>query len=96
MKDDTKLIATRISPEAFEVLQIALLAEQADSMQELLRPVIEEYANVLGREPEVQAVKTNLQAYRDRKQGVKRLPRNRRSAQPARSRAKKPDADDSS
>jgi hypothetical protein len=94
MKDDTKLVATRISPEAFETLQIALLAEEAESMQELLRPVIEEYARSVAGEPEVQAINTSLQTYRDRKRGVKRLPKSRRSTRSGPSQPEKSAGDD--
>ena len=87
-KKDTelKLVATRVSPSAFRVLQIALVVEGAESMQELLRPIVEAYAKALEAEPEVRAIMDNVDEYRARKTGVARLPRSEeRAARPPKS-----------
>lgn len=86
--NDTRLVATRVSPEAFDVLQIALLAEGAESMQELLRPIVEEYAEKLAREPEVRAIMDSVEDYRARKAGVRRL----RGSRPSRGEASDPES----
>ena len=72
---DTRQVATRVSPETWELLQVALLVEGAETMQELLCPVVEDYARRLSDAPEVKAIQQSARAYRDRKQGVKRLER---------------------
>lgn len=70
----THLVATRVSTDALETLQIGMLIERAESMQELLRPVVEDYAARLAAEPEVQAIRKQVEDYGDRKAGVDRLP----------------------
>jgi hypothetical protein len=72
---DLRLVAVRIAPAAYDVLQVGLLLEGAESMQELLRPVVEEYAKRLEAEPELQSIMDDVEAYRARKAGVERLPR---------------------
>jgi hypothetical protein len=67
-------VATRISPDAHETLEVLRLVEGAESMQELLRPVIEDFAARMGEDPEIAAIRTRVQAARDRRQGVNRLP----------------------
>jgi hypothetical protein len=78
-RDESRLVATRISPDAFAVLQVALLTEGAESMQDLLRPVVEQYAAELAAEPEVEAIMERVKDYRARKAGVRRLRNGRQS-----------------
>jgi hypothetical protein len=77
--DDTKQVATRVSREAFDTLQVALIVEGVDTMQELLRPVVEDYARRLADEPEVKAINASVSAYRDRKRRTKRAPASRKA-----------------
>lgn len=70
----TRQIATRVPEETWRILQVGLLIEEAETMQELLRPVVEEYARHLAAQPEVQAIIGEVERYRDRKQGIRRLP----------------------
>jgi hypothetical protein len=74
---DSKQVATRVAPTTWEVLQIGLLLEDVETVQDLLRPVVEEYAERLEREPEVQAILKEVRGYQARKSGVSRLPRAR-------------------
>jgi hypothetical protein len=69
----TRQVATRISDDDFRVLQVGLVVEDASTMQDLLRPVIERFARELEREPEVAKILRESQAYRDRKSGVRRI-----------------------
>jgi hypothetical protein len=81
--DDRKIVATRVSAETLRVLQVALVAEGAETMQELLRPVIEEYARKMEGQPEVRAIIESVEDYRARKAGVERLsPRPKRRSRP--------------
>ncbi len=92
--ENTKQVATRVSSETFDTLQIALIVEGVETMQELLRPVVEEYARTLADEPEVKAINSSVGAYRDRKRGVKRLPEDRETTPPDQSQPQKSAEDD--
>jgi hypothetical protein len=83
----TKQVATRVSPETWQVLQLALVMAEVDTLQDLLRPVVEEFAKEFAGAPEYQAIKDELAAYRARVQGVESLKRPQRKA---RKRAAKP------
>ena len=74
-KDDTHQVATRVSNEAWEILLVGLVAERAPSMQELLRPAVEGYAEKLEKEPEVKAILAEVDKYQSRKHGIKKLTR---------------------
>jgi hypothetical protein len=65
-------VSTRVSPEAFALLEIGTLVEKL-SMQDLLRPIVEEYAQELSRQPEVIAIAEQVEAYQTRTTGVERL-----------------------
>src|SRR4051812_48486464 len=71
--DDTRQVATRVSQDAWQILQIGLLVEGAATMQQLLRPVVEAYASELAAQSEEQAIKRNAEAYQDQNRGVARL-----------------------
>ena len=73
-REAARQVATRVSKETLEVLQLGLLLDDAETMQDLLRPVVEDYARRLAAEPEVQAMRRSARRYRDRKQGLSRLP----------------------
>lgn len=79
-RDETRQVATRVPPETWELLQVGLLIEGVETMQDLLRPVIESYARTLSEEPEVVAIRENMAHYRDRKQGIDRIPRSKQRA----------------
>jgi hypothetical protein len=64
-----------VSEDAFRILQIGLLVEEVETMQDLLRPIVEAYVRQLSEEPEVQAILAEAGRYRDRTKGVTRLPR---------------------
>jgi hypothetical protein len=74
MASKKKQVATRVSSEVWEILQIGLLVEGADTMQDLLQPVVEAYARDLEKEEEVQAIRANARKFQDRKRGITRLP----------------------
>jgi hypothetical protein len=68
---DAKQVATRVSPRTWEILQVAMLLEKAESLQSLLRPVVEEWAEQLATtEPEVARMLEQLDGYQARKRGV--------------------------
>jgi hypothetical protein len=87
---DTRQVATRVSSGTWELLQVAMLVEGAETMQDLLCPVVEGYARRLAEAPEVKAILESSRAYRDRKQGVTRLKRPRRSSAGSASAADEP------
>jgi hypothetical protein len=74
MAEGRKQVATRISEDAWEVLQIGLLIEGVDSVQDLLRPVVEKYAASLEQEAEVREIREQIRSYKDRRRGVTSLP----------------------
>lgn len=74
MAKGQKQVATRISEDAWEVLQIGMLVERSESVQDLLRPVVERYAEALEQEAEVREIREQVRAYQDRKRGVTSLP----------------------
>lgn len=74
----TKQVATRVSADAWRVLQVGLLVEGRATVQDLLRPVVEEYAQRLYAEPEVRAILEEADRYEGRKRGVTRLDRGTR------------------
>lgn len=71
--DDLEQVLTRVSSDAHRVLEIARAAERK-SMTELLRPVVEEYAARLAKEPEIAAMLEQARKYEARKKGVQLLP----------------------
>lgn len=73
MASQSKQVATRVSPEVWKILQIGLLVEGADTMQDLLRPVVEAYAQELERADEVRAIRASAQKYQDRQRRVTSL-----------------------
>ncbi|HKB50731.1 MAG TPA: hypothetical protein VKC63_04820 [Solirubrobacterales bacterium] len=73
MASQKKQVATRVSSDVWEVLQIGLLVEGADTMQDLLQPVVEAYAEELEKAEEVQAIRANARKFQDRKRGITRL-----------------------
>jgi hypothetical protein len=54
--EELKLIGVRVSRDAWRTLRAAMIVEEADSMQELLRPVLEQHATDLSRQRAVKAV----------------------------------------
>jgi uncharacterized alpha-E superfamily protein len=60
-------VATRVSIDTWKVLQIGLLLEQVETMQELLRPVVERYAREIEGEPEAKAILKRTRTYQARK-----------------------------
>ena len=83
---EMRQVATRVSAETWELLQVGLLIEGADTMQDLLRPIVDRYARELSEAPEVQRILKEVAAYRDRRSGVERLDSRRgskRRADPA-------------
>jgi hypothetical protein len=75
--DDQRQVATRVSPETWDTLQIGMLVEKL-SMQDLLRPVIETYARELAEQPEVIAIAEQVEAYQAKTTGVEPLKKQRR------------------
>lgn len=73
MASQNKQVATRVSAEVWEVLQIGLLVEGVDTMQDLLRPVIEAYAAELEKADEVRAIRESARKFQDRKRGITTL-----------------------
>lgn len=61
-----------MSRDAHRVLEIARAAERK-SMTELLRPVVEEYADGLAKEPEIASMLDQARKYEARKRGVQLL-----------------------
>jgi hypothetical protein len=70
---------TRVSREAHRVLEVACVAERK-SMTELLRPVVEDYAAQLAKEPEIAAMLDQARKYEARKKGVELLPEKRETS----------------
>ena len=81
---ELRQVATRIPTETWEILNVGLTIERAPSMQELLRPVIEEYARRLAKEPEVRSIRGEVEKYRARKHGAKRPKRRSKATRTAR------------
>lgn len=72
MSDEkTKLVATRVPLEVWKTLQIGLVVENVETMQDLLRPIVEEYAVRLEQQPEVQAIAEKVETYQARKRRAK-------------------------
>jgi hypothetical protein len=74
--DDLEQVLTRISREAHRILDIACAAERK-SMTELLRPVVEQYADQLSKEPEIAVMLEQARKYEARRKGVQLLPEKR-------------------
>jgi plasmid stability protein len=85
-QEHTHQVATRVSTETREILTAGLLTERAESMQELLRPVVEAYAEKLEKEPEVKTILAEIDKYQSRKHGIRKL-KQRKPGAKARSRS---------
>jgi hypothetical protein len=77
---DMKLVATRVSREVWDVLQVVAIVEDAGTMQDLLQPVVEAYATRMGEEPEVQTILGEAAKYRARKSPVSHISQARKPA----------------
>lgn len=80
-------VSTRVSEDVLEMLQIGMLVEGVDTMQDLLRPVVEAYAEELRKDKEIRALRDGARKVKDRKRGVSRLPAAKRSAKGRRRRS---------
>jgi len=87
MPANNRQVATRVSNDVFEMLQIGLLVEGVETMQDLLRPVVEAYAEQLQEDKEIRALRDGARKVKDRKRGVSSLPAARRSAKSRRRRS---------
>jgi hypothetical protein len=77
---EMKLIATRVPREVWDILQVVAVVEDAATMQDLLRPVVEAYAEKMGQEPEVQAILGEASKYRARKSPISHITQARKPA----------------
>jgi hypothetical protein len=53
---DLKSVLVRVPEDAYRVFEVARAAYQLRSMQELLRPVLEQHAETLRAKPQIQAM----------------------------------------
>jgi hypothetical protein len=83
--DELEQVLTRVSRDTHRVLEIVRAAERK-SMTELLRPIVEEYADQLAKEPEIAAMLDQARKYEARKKGVQLLPKEGQANQPRASR----------
>lgn len=68
-------VAIRVSPGTLEILEISALMRDTKSMQELLHPLIEDFAKREASEPEIKDVLRLKREYAARADGsVARLP----------------------
>lgn len=68
--DDTgALWGARVSAEVEEILRMAMVFEDCSSRQELIAPVLEDYAKRFVTEPEVQAALRSKREYKARQEG---------------------------
>jgi hypothetical protein len=87
--DQLEQVLTRVPTDTYRVLEIARAAERK-SMTDLLRPVVEAYAEQLMKEPEIAEMLDLARKYEARKRGVELLPEKRRAgrrASPSRARS---------
>lgn len=61
-----KLVGIRVAPQIHELLELATIFRGAGSMQELLEPVIVEFAESFGSEPEVIETLRQKARYKER------------------------------
>lgn len=65
----SRIVGARIDPALLDVLEVARAFEGSASMQEFMRPHIEELARRLAAEPEIASALKLRQEYRARKSG---------------------------